>query len=121
MTQQHADAEQAGPRTPGLHLGRRFGEVVDRVWPLSLVRRFGPIVGVVEGLVDVRAEYLRAWHQGRTFTRCATDWLEELVAYRSEELAYWRKYALERCEQAVGAYELVRGEEPSVVPTECFR
>ena len=114
MTQEQANPEQAEPRTPGLHLGRR-------ALPPSLVRRFGPIVGVVEGLVDVRVEYLRAWHQGRSFTGCASDPLEEQIASRSEELASWRKYAPSRCEQVVGGYELVRGEGSSVVPTEYFR
>src|SRR5271169_995589 len=28
----------------------------DRIWPGPLVRRFGPIIGVVEGLVRVRAD-----------------------------------------------------------------
>ena len=139
-------SSNAGARTPSLHLGRRIEArhathkiwdrlktledldehiiellYTDRVWPKSLIRRFGNIVGVVEGLVEVRAGYYGERNKGRTAAASTTAWLEELIAERSQQLAVWKLYALDRCEQAVGAYELVRGVEGSVVPPECFR
>jgi len=90
----------------------------DRVWPGPLVKRFGPVVGVVEGLVRVRADYVTARMEQRTTTTSTTAWLEELVGRCCKDLAVWRRDALAACEQAVAAYEKARGDDPSVVPQE---
>jgi hypothetical protein len=90
----------------------------DRIWPGTLVRRFGPVVGVVEGLVAVRAGYLHAHMTQRTGAACTTAWLEELVARCSKDLVAWRIDAFRAVEQAVEAYEQGRGKDGSVVPPE---
>ncbi len=90
----------------------------DRIWPGTLVRRFGPVVGVVEGLVGVRAEYLHAHLAHRTTATSTTGWLEELVARCSKDLVAWRKEAFRAVEQALAAYERTRTRPESVVPPE---
>ena len=90
----------------------------DRVWPGTLVRRFGPVVGVVEGLVGVRAEYLHAHLERRTTATDTTGWLEELVARCSKDLVAWRREAVRAVEQALVAYERTRTQPESVVPPE---
>jgi len=93
----------------------------DRIWPGRLVRRFGPVVGVVEGLVCVRAEHLGARMQGRTAAKTTCAWLEELVGRCSKDVALWRLEALRASEQALGACERARGDGPSVVPQDALR
>jgi len=90
----------------------------DRIWPGTLVRRFGPVVGVVEGLVAVRAAFLHARLAQRTKAKSTTAWLEELVAQCSKDLVVWRCDAFRAVEQAVKAYEHARGKDDSVVPPE---
>jgi hypothetical protein len=90
----------------------------DRDWPGPLVHRFGPAVGVVEGLVDVRASYLHARMEKRTSAPNTTGWLKELVAQRSRDLVAWRKQAFDAVEQAFEAYERARNGEAIVVPQE---
>ena len=126
----HLTARKASNRTPRIHAGCRFGHVVvglqvdyehlytDRDWPEPLVHRFGPAVGVVEGLVDVRASYLHARMEKRTSAPSTTAWLEELVARRSRDLVAWRKAAFDAVEQALEAYERAGNGEAIVVPQE---
>jgi hypothetical protein len=90
----------------------------DRIWPGTLVRRFGPVVGVVEGLVAVRCQYLHARLAQRTKARSTRAWLEELVARCSKDLVAWRIDAFRAVEQAVKAYERALGKDASVVPSE---
>ena len=90
----------------------------DRIWPGTLGRRFGPVVGVVEGLVAVRCQYLHARLAQRTKARSTRAWLEELVARCSKDLGAWRIDAFRAVEQAVKAYEQARGKDDSVVPPE---
>ncbi len=77
--------------------------------------RFG---NAVEGLVGVRAEYLRAHMAHRASATSTTEWLEELAARRSKDLVAWRKEAFGAAEQALTAYERTRSEAESVVPPE---
>jgi len=90
----------------------------DRIWPGTLVRRLGPVVGVVEGLVGVRAQYLHEHKAQLTTAPSTTAWLEELVVRCSRDLVAWRKDAFLACERALEAYELARGRHTSVVPQE---
>jgi hypothetical protein len=105
------------------NIGAREARVLEtvyseRAWPGTLVRRFGPLAGVVEGLVGVRAEYLHARMSDRTAATSTAAWLEELVGRCSKELFVWRKQGVRAREQAVKAYERARGKGPSVVPPE---
>jgi hypothetical protein len=82
------------------------------------VRRFGPLVGVVEGLVVVHAEYLHAHMTQRAAAASTTAWLEEPVARCSKDLAAERIDAFGAVVQSVEAYEQGRGKDGSVVPPE---
>jgi hypothetical protein len=105
------------------NIGAREGMVLEalyteRVWPRALVRRLGHLIGVVEAMTPVRAEHVGQRMLGRTTAASTTDWLEELVAARSEELRGWREDADRACGRALAAYQRARGAGPSVVPPE---
>ncbi len=85
-------------------LGAREIDVLDalyaeRRWSRAIERRLGHLAPVVAALTT-------------------TEWLEELVEQRPEEVAAWREKATRACGHAIRAYERVRGDGPSVVPQE---
>ena len=90
----------------------------ERPWPWVLTRRLQHLVGVVESMPGVRAEYFGAYHTGRTKATSPIAWLTELAVSDVEQLSAWRKQALRECERAVAAYQRTRGDGPSVAPKE---
>lgn len=73
--------------------------------------------GAASVSVTVRAEHLRALARGQTCARSVADWIEEVVRRgRPDLVAEWRQELEVVCATAVGAYERVRGEGPSLVP-----
>lgn len=94
------------------------GLCAERCWPALLVARLGRLAGVVEGMPAVRAQYLAAVVQRHTCATDVTSWLEELAAHGAASLAGWNDEARRACAAAISAYELARGDGPSVVPRE---
>ena len=90
----------------------------ERPWPWTLERGLPHLVGVVEAMPQVRAEYLAARWQGRTRATTTAFWLDELVAWSPWEVEAWREQAERACERALRAYEKARGTGPSVVSRE---
>ena len=90
----------------------------DRPWPWVLTRRLHHLVGVVESMPGVRADYFAPYFTGRTQALYPSAWLTELAVSDVEQLSAWRKQAVRDCEQAVGAYQRTRGNGPSVAPKE---
>jgi hypothetical protein len=125
LLEARAEALHAGRKIWGRmqNIGAREGAVLEalyteRVWPRALVRKLGHLTGVVEATPRVRAEHLGQRMLGRTAAATTTEWLEALVAARSEELRGWRDDALDASGRALSAYERARGKGPSVVPQE---
>jgi hypothetical protein len=88
------------------------------VSPAGELRRFGPVVGVVEGLVGVPAEHLHGHMAHRASATGTSGWLEGLVARCSKDLVPWRKEALRTVERALAAFDRARSQLGSVVPPE---
>jgi len=95
------------------------GLYTERVWPKRMERLLGRLAGAVEALPTVRAQYLRALIGAQTKTKSVEAWLEELIEVGGPAAVEdWRREAQLACAIASHAYELARGDGPSVVPTE---
>lgn len=95
------------------------GLYTERAWPKHMERVLGRLAGAVEASPTVRAQYLRALIGAQTRTKSVEAWLEELIERGGPaSVEDWRREARLACAIASHAYELARGEGPSVVPAE---
>jgi hypothetical protein len=88
----------------------------ERAWPWGLTRRLHHLVGVVESMPGVRAEYFSVYFTGRTRAPYPSAWLTELAVSDAEYSSALRQEAVRECERAVGPYQRTRGNGPSVAP-----
>jgi hypothetical protein len=96
----------------GLFLERYWSDAVDAALPAGLA-------GAAAVCPRVRVEHLRALARAQTRTKDARAFVEEVVRKgRPQLVAEWRAELELYCAIAVHAYERVRGDGPSVVPSE---
>ncbi|HEY5240240.1 MAG TPA: hypothetical protein VIJ22_02195 [Polyangiaceae bacterium] len=94
------------------------GIYTERLWSEAVVAALPDgTAGAASVSVTVRAEHLRALARCQTSARTVTEWIEEVVRRgRPDLVAEWRQELESVCAMAVGAYERVRGNGPSLVP-----
>ena len=96
----------------GLYTERPWSQAVDAALP-------GGLAGAASALPRVRVEHVRALARAQTRAKDVCAFIEEVVRKgRPELVAEWRAELELACAIAVTAYERVRGDGPSVVPTE---
>jgi len=96
----------------GLFIEPYWPDVVEAALP-------GGLAGAAAVCARVRVEHLRALARGQTNAKDARAFVAEVVRRgRRELVAEWRAELELYCAIAVHAYERVRGDGPSVVPSE---
>jgi hypothetical protein len=88
----------------------------ERAWRWVLTRRLHHLLGAVESMPGVRAEYFGAYFAGRTRAPSPTGWLTELAVSDAQYSSALRKGAVHECECFAGTYQRARGNGPNIAP-----